>query len=74
MSRRRKPKALLVGRVNFVWYPLTLIPILALVVAGLAGWLPSLVGLLGLFCLFFWIFSLGFALFGKLRPPKEPRQ
>ncbi len=70
---RNKP--ILVERVHLWWYPVTLVPILALLYAGFTGILSSLFGLAGLFALFFWVFSFGFALYAKLkRPSSDPRQ
>lgn len=70
---RNKP--VLVERVRLWWYPIALVPILALLYAGFTGILSSLFGLVGLFALFFWVFSFGFAIYGKLkRPPPDPRQ
>jgi hypothetical protein len=66
-----KRKDLLVRKVNLIWYPVTLVPILALFFA--AAYVP-LLGLLALFLCFFWLSSLGFALYARLRKPKEPRQ
>jgi hypothetical protein len=73
MSRRRRRQSGL-REVNLGWYPLALLPILLLIGAPLAGWLPILVLPFGLFFLFFWLFSFGFAIYGKLTRPKEPRQ
>ena len=67
-------KPVLLRQVNLVWYPLTLVPLLALAYCSFTGALPSLVGLMALFLLLFWIFSFGFALYAKLRKPPELRQ
>jgi hypothetical protein len=70
---RNKP--VLVERVRLWWYPISLLPILALFYAGFTGILPTLFGLAGLFAFFFWVFSFGFAIYAKLRrPPSDPRQ
>jgi hypothetical protein len=69
----RQPRRLLLRRVNLTWYPLTLLPILALLVAAASGYLPPLLALLALFLFFFWLSSLGFALYQRLRKPKDPR-
>ena len=61
-------------RVNLLWYPVVLIPIIALGAATLLGWLPLVAFPIPLFFLFFWLFSFGFAVYAKLRRPKEPRQ
>lgn len=72
-EQRNKP--VLVERVRLWWYPLALLPILALFYAGFTGMLPMLFGLAGLFAFFFWVFSFGFAIATKLkRPPPDPRQ
>jgi hypothetical protein len=73
MNRPRRPQYSL-REVKLAWYPLALLPILLLIGAPLAGWLPILVLPFGLFFLFFWLFSFGFAIYGKLTTPKEPRQ
>jgi hypothetical protein len=67
-----KPPATLAS-VKPGWYPLALIPTIGLVGLPLLGWLPILVLPFGLFLLFFWIFSFGFAVYAKTRSPKEPR-
>lgn len=72
--RGGEPREVLIRRVNLIWYPLALLPILALFLAGAYGYLPMLVGLLAVFLLFFWLFSFGFAVYAKFRKPKEPRQ
>ena len=70
---RNKP--LLVDRVRLWWYPLALVPILALLYTSFSGILPTLFGLVGLFAFFFWVFSFGFAIYVRLkRPPSDPRQ
>ncbi len=70
-----KNKPVLVERVRLWWYPLALVPILALFYAGFTGILPTLFGLAGLFAFFFWVFSFGFAILSKLRKrPSDPRQ
>ncbi len=72
MKPRHKP--LLVHRVNFIWYPVTLVPIVALFLAGSAGFWPVPLTLLALFLFFFWLSSLGFAIYAVLKKSKEPRQ
>lgn len=62
----------LVRRVNFVWYPLTLLPLLVLLYLGFTGALPFYVVILGLFLGFFWIFSLIFALYETFKRRKAP--
>ncbi|MDP1730886.1 MAG: hypothetical protein Q8L54_06835 [Devosia sp.] len=70
-----KSKEVLIRKVDLIWYPLALVPILALFLAGAYGYLPMLVALFAVFLLFFWLFSFGFAVYSKFRkPPKEPRQ
>jgi len=70
---RNKP--VLIRRVNLVWYGVAIVPILALVYLGFSGILSPLVGIGGLFALFFWLFSLVFAIASLMRkPPADPRQ
>ncbi len=72
MSRSRPPMTL--RSVNLLWYPLALIPIVLLAAAALGRVLPLIVLPIVLFLFFFWIFSLGFAVYAKTRRPKDPRQ
>ena len=73
--RGPKSKEVLLRRVDLLWYPLALVPILALFVASAYGYLPMLVGLFAVVLLLFWLLSFGFAIYSKLRKlPKEPRQ
>lgn len=67
-------RPVLVKRINLLWYPVTLMPLVALFLASAYGFLPALVGLFSVFLLFFWLFSFGFAVYSKFRKPKEPRQ
>jgi hypothetical protein len=70
-------KPLLVRRVSLWWYPLALVPILALGWAAITGLLPTVLAPLALFALFFWIFSFAFAIAGKLKkspPPSDMSQ
>lgn len=69
-----KSRAVLIRKVNLIWYPMALVPILALFLATAYGYLPMLVGLFAVFLLFFWLFSFGFAVYAKFHKPKEPRQ
>lgn len=69
----RAPRLLLLRRVNLLWYPLTLLPIVALLLAALSGYLPALLALPALFLFFFWLSSLAFALYQRLRKTKDPR-
>ena len=73
MSRKKSPP-LTLNSVNLLWYPATFLPIALLVTASLVGWLPVLALPIALFFLLFWIFSFGFAVYAKLKRPKEPRQ
>lgn len=70
--KRDKSKEILVRKVNLIWYAVALVPIAALFFAAANGSVLS--GLLALFLFIFWLSSLGFALYAKLRKPKEPRQ
>ena len=70
----RQPKPVLIRRVRLIWYPLTLLPILALFLASGAGYLPPLLAMVALFLFFFWLSSLGFALYQRLRQRKDGRK
>jgi hypothetical protein len=73
MSGRYKP--ILIERFTLWWYPAALVPVLALAYLSVVGIVPSAFAPLSLFALFFWIFSLGFAIARKLkRPPPDPPQ
>jgi hypothetical protein len=67
---RNKP--VLVGKVDLWWYGIALPPILLLVYLGFTGILSPLIGLMGLFAFFFWLFSFAGAIWTKLRRPKDP--
>jgi len=69
-----KSKRVLIRQVNLIWYPVALVPLVALFLASAYGYLPVLAGLLSVFLLFFWLFSFGFAIYSKFRKSKEPRQ
>ena len=69
-----KNRPVLIRRINLLWYLVTLVPILVLGYAGLAGWLPGTTLAIAIFALFFWAFSLIFAVVALLRKPKELRQ
>jgi hypothetical protein len=71
-----RPRDVLVKRVNFIWYPLLLLPLLALFAAAASGYLPYWFALIAVFGLVFWLFSLLFALYSLFRRPpnREPRQ
>ena len=62
----------LLQRVNFLYYAISLIPIVAVVYLGITGVIPQFLAILGLFAFFFWIFSFLFALYEtwKRRKPK----
>ena len=53
--------------VNFIYYGLTLVGILAIGLATLSGWLPAPVLLVVSFVAIFWIFSFVFAVLSVLR-------
>ena len=72
MKARRPPATL--TSVNLLWYGVALVPIAILLGGPILGWLPALVLPFALFFLFFWIFSFGFAIYGRLSKPREPRQ
>ena len=71
---RQKPSDTTVRTVSLIWYVVALVPIALFAIAPLLGWLPLLALPFGLFFIFFWIFSFGFAVYAKLKKPKEPRQ
>ena len=54
-------------RVNFLWYALTLVAILAVAYMVLSGWLPGVLIFLLAFAAIFWLFSFVFALYSTLR-------
>jgi hypothetical protein len=74
VSPRQRPRDILIRQVNWWWYPATLVPLLALLAASFAGYLPPLVAPLAVFLCIFWLSSLGFALYARIRKKKEPRQ
>jgi hypothetical protein len=71
-----RPRNVIIKRVNFVWYPLVLLPLVALFLAAAYGHLPFWFGLIAIFGLIFWLVSLLFALYSLFRKPpnREPRQ
>jgi len=71
-----RPRNVIVKRVNFLWYPLTLLPIVALFFAAAYGYISPWFGLIGFFAGMFWLFSLLFAVYSLFRKPpnREPRQ
>ncbi len=69
-----RPRDVLIKRINFWWYAITLVPVLALFLAAAYGYLPIFVVLFAIFALIFWLSSLGFAIYAIFRKPKEPRQ
>ena len=72
--KRNRARPILIRHVNLLWYPVTLVPVIGLFLASAYGLVPGIVGPLALFLLFFWLFSFGFAVYAKLRKPKDPRQ
>ena len=73
MARAPKPRSGL-SSVRLWWYAIAVVPIALLVGAPLMGWLPGEVIVVGLFLLFFWIFSLGFAIYARVSKPRDLRQ
>lgn len=71
---RRPPARADLPRLRLWWYGAALPPVLGLVAAPLLGRAPLLLLPVGLFLLFFWIFSLGFAIYARLRKPPVLRQ
>jgi hypothetical protein len=60
--------------VKLIWYPVSLVPLLIILYFSFTGGLPQIVGMIGLFLLFFWVFSFGFAIYVKLRKKPTLRQ
>jgi hypothetical protein len=60
----------LLRRVNLLWYPVLLVPILGALYLGLNGTLPAMTAVISFFLFCFWFFSLCFALYEKLRKRK----
>jgi len=73
MARPPKPPTSL-STVRLWWYAVAVVPIALLIAAPLMGWLPGEVIVAGLFLLFFWIFSLGFAIYARVSKPRDLRQ
>jgi hypothetical protein len=65
-------KPILVKEVNLIWYPVTLVPIVALVYFSFNGTLPQTFGLIAIFLFVFWVSSFIFAVVGKLTKKKKP--
>jgi hypothetical protein len=70
----QRPKPVMITQVNFVWYPLTLLPILALGYGALMNWVPAWLLVIAVFGLLFWVFSLAFAIYSLFAKRSEPRQ
>lgn len=64
----------LLGRVRLWWYPVALVPLLAVGWLALTGAVPGMALPFVLFLLVFWLFSFVSALISLRRKPKEPRQ
>ena len=73
MARAPRPPTSLTS-VRFWWYAVALVPIALLILAPLQGWVPGEVIVAGGFLLFFWLFSLGFAIYARLTKRPELRQ
>ena len=71
MTRLNRP--VLIGKVQFRWYALAILPIVGLLYLGVTRVLPAEVTLLALFAFVFWLASLVGAIWTTLRRPKEPR-
>ena len=67
-------KPILMRKVHLIWYPVALVPILALAYFSFNGTLPMMLGLAAVFLLIFWIFSFGFALYETFRKRPDLRQ
>ena len=72
------PRHVMISKVNWWWYLVPIVPILAVGYASLMAWLPSWALLVALFAFFMWLCSLVFTVFTTLlrraRPHKDPRQ
>lgn len=66
----------MIGRVNWWWYLVPVLPVLAVAYAALMAWLPSWALLVAVFAFFMWLFSLLFTIFAVVtrRRHKEPGQ
>lgn len=72
-GRPREQRDLLVRRIHWWWYPVSLALILALFFGAAYGYLHYLFGLLGFFLFIFWLSSLGFALYARFARRKDKR-
>jgi ABC-type sugar transport system permease subunit len=72
-ARPREQRELLVRRIHWWIYPVSLALILALFFGAAYGYLHYLFGLLGFFLFIFWLSSLGFALYARLARRKDKR-
>ena len=61
-------------RIRLWWYGVAIVPVLLMGWLGLGGKLPAIVVPFALFLFVFWLFSFIFALIGRMRMPREPRQ
>jgi hypothetical protein len=72
------PRHVMIERVNWWWYLVPILPILALGYAALMNWLPSWALLVAVFAFFMWLMSLVFTVFRtvmqRFKAQKEPRQ
>jgi hypothetical protein len=72
---RPRNKPVLIGKVDLWWYGIAILPILLCVYLGFTGTLSPLIGLMGLFAFFFWLFSFIGAIWSKLKKrPKDTPQ
>ena len=60
----------LLKSVNLIWYPVSLVPIAALLYLGVTGTLPFFAAIIAIFFFFFWLFSLLFALYETFKRRK----
>jgi hypothetical protein len=72
------PRHIMIEKVNWWWYLVPILPILAVGYAALMTWLPSWALLVAIFAFFMWLFSLAFTVFRtvmqRLKANKGPRQ
>ena len=60
-----------VAQVRLSWYVIALPVILAVLLSSFVGWIHPLIGVLALFGLIFWLFSLLFVLYAKFKYRKR---
>jgi hypothetical protein len=69
MTRAARP--ILITSVNLLWYAVALLPVFALLYFSFTGALPAMVAMLALFAAVFWVVSLAFAIWTRLRRTQQ---